>query len=53
VIVTSSLDDLASDMGVFKSGRETWIVKPFSKQTLLEKMEELGLINHSESSNAK
>ena len=53
VIVTSALDDSASVMGALKSGREAWIVKPFSKQNLLEEMEKLGLVNLSESSSIK
>ncbi|MCP4607091.1 MAG: response regulator transcription factor [Planctomycetes bacterium] len=53
VIVTSALDDSASVMGVFKSGREAWIVKPFSKRNLLEEMEKLGLVNLSESGSIK
>ncbi|MHC4535373.1 MAG: response regulator [Planctomycetota bacterium] len=53
VIVTSALDDSGSVMGEFKSGREAWIVKPFSKRNLLEKMEKLGLINLSESNSIK
>ena len=53
VIVASALDDSASVMGEFKSGREAWIVKPFSKRNLLEEMEKLGLVNLSESSSIK
>jgi len=48
VIVASALDDSASVMGEFKSGREAWIVKPFSKRNLLEEMEKLGFVNLSE-----
>jgi two-component system chemotaxis response regulator CheY len=50
VIVTTALDDSASVMEAFKSGCEACIVKPFSKQNLLEEIEKLGLINLSESS---
>jgi two-component system chemotaxis response regulator CheY len=53
VIVTTALDDSANVMGVFKSGQEAWIVKPFSKRNLLEEMEKLGLVNLSESSGIK
>jgi len=53
VIVTTALDDSASVMGVFKPGREAWIVKPFSKRNLLEEMEKLGLFNLSESRSIK
>ncbi|MDT8302415.1 MAG: response regulator [Sedimentisphaerales bacterium] len=53
VIVTSALDDSANVMGVFKTGREAWVVKPFSKRNLLEKMEKLGFVNLSESGSTK
>ena len=53
VIVTTVLDDSADVMEVFKSGREVWIVKPFSKRNLLEEMEKLGLVNLSESGSIK
>jgi two-component system chemotaxis response regulator CheY len=53
VIVTTALDDSANVMGAFKSGREVWIIKPFSKRNLFEKMEKLGLVNLSESRSIK
>jgi two-component system chemotaxis response regulator CheY len=53
VIVTSALDDSANVMGTFESGREAWIVKPFSKRNLLEEMEKLGFVNLSESNSIK
>ncbi|MHC4106334.1 MAG: response regulator [Planctomycetota bacterium] len=53
VIVTTALDDSANVMGAFNPGQEAWIVKPFSKRNLLEKMEKLGLVNLSESKSIK
>ena len=53
VIVTSALDDSADVKGVFKSGLEAWIVKPFGKRNLLKEMEKLGLVNLSESGSIK
>lgn len=49
VIVTTALDNSANVMGAFKSGCEAYIVKPFSKQKLLDEMQKLGLIKLSES----
>ncbi len=53
VIVTTVLDDSADVMEIFKSDREAWIVKPFSKRNLHEEMEKLGLVNLSESGSIK
>jgi len=53
VIVTSALDDSAKVTGTFESGREAWIVKPFSKRNLLEEMEKLGFVNLHESGSIK
>jgi two-component system chemotaxis response regulator CheY len=53
VIITSALDDSTNVMGAFKTGCEAYIVKPISKQNLLDEMEKLGLIELSESSSIK
>jgi two-component system chemotaxis response regulator CheY len=53
VIVTTSLDDSENVMGAFKSGCEAYVIKPFSKQNLLEEMEKLGLVNLSGSGSVK
>jgi len=53
VIMTSALDDSTNVMGAFRAGCEAYIVKPISKQNLLDEMEKLGLINLSGSGSIK
>ena len=53
VIITSALDDSTNVMGAFRAGCEAYIVKPISKQDLLDEMEKLGLLNLSESGSIK
>jgi two-component system chemotaxis response regulator CheY len=53
VIITSALDDSTNVMGAFRAGCEAYIVKPISKQNLIDEMEKLGLISLSESGSIK
>lgn len=44
IIMTTALDDSNNVLSAFKSGCEGYIVKPYNKQKIFEKLEELGLI---------
>jgi len=44
IIMTTALDDSKNVLSAFKSGCEGYIVKPYNKQKIFEKLEELGLI---------
>ncbi len=45
IIMTSALDDSRNILNAFKGGCEGYIVKPYSKKNIYDKIEELGLIN--------
>ncbi|GAJ08029.1 unnamed protein product, partial [marine sediment metagenome] len=45
VIMTTALGDSKNVIGAFRTGCEAYIVKPVSKEKLLEEMEKLGLFN--------
>ncbi len=45
IIITSGLDDSKSILDAFKSGCEGYIVKPYHKEEILVKMEELNLMS--------
>ncbi len=45
VIMTTVLGDSKNVIGAFRTGCEAYIVKPVSKEKLLEEMEKLGLFN--------
>jgi CheY-like chemotaxis protein/HPt (histidine-containing phosphotransfer) domain-containing protein len=47
VIMTTVLGDSKNVIGAFRTGCEAYIVKPVSKEKLLEEMEKLGLFNLS------
>jgi two-component system chemotaxis response regulator CheY len=47
VIMTTALGDSKNVIGAFRTGCEAYIVKPVSKEKLLEEMEKLGLVNLS------
>ena len=44
IIMTTALDDSKNVLSAFKSGCEGYIVKPYNKQKIFEKLEELGLL---------
>ena len=45
IIMTTALDDSKSILNAFKSGCEGYIVKPYNRHKIYEKIEELGLIS--------
>jgi two-component system chemotaxis response regulator CheY len=44
VIMTTALGDSKNVMGAFRTGCESYIVKPIRKQKLLDELEKLGLL---------
>jgi len=44
IIITSGLDDSQSILDAFKSGCEGYIVKPYHKEEIVAKMEELNIL---------
>jgi two-component system chemotaxis response regulator CheY len=44
VVMITALDDSKNVMGAFKTGCESYIVKPVKKEKLFEEIEKLGLI---------
>ncbi len=45
VIMTTALDDSENILGAFRSGCESYVVKPIEKAKLLSEMEKLGLVS--------
>jgi len=45
IIMTTALDDSKSVLNAFKAGCEGYIVKPYNRQKIYGKLEELGLID--------
>ncbi len=45
VIMTTALDDSENILGAFRSGCESYVVKPVEKAKLLGEMEKLGLVS--------
>ncbi|MCB0283023.1 MAG: response regulator [Calditrichaeota bacterium] len=43
IIMTTALDDSKNVLSAFKKGCEGYIVKPYQKEIIIEKLEELGL----------
>ncbi len=48
VIMTTALSDSGNIMGAFNTGCESYLIKPIKKEKLLEEMNKLGIIQHSE-----
>jgi two-component system chemotaxis response regulator CheY len=47
IIMTTALDDSKNVLTAFKNGCEGYIVKPFNRQKIYSKIEELGLLNQN------
>ncbi|KAA3617635.1 MAG: response regulator [Calditrichaeota bacterium] len=45
VIMTTALDDSKNVLNAFKAGCEGYVVKPYNRQKIYDKLEELGLMN--------
>ncbi len=47
VIMTTALDDSKNVLNAFKAGCEGYIVKPYNRQKIFDKAEELGLLSQA------